>query len=811
VVYPGNFEQKTGFDSIRQMIVNACLSTLGKYFAKKMHFSSQIEIIGKLLDQTEEFRQLYLFDDPFPSQDYFDLTSEFDRLKAEGTYIPPEQLLELKLSLRTLLDVIYYLTKRNKKYPALLALTVNIYSEDIILRDIELIINEKGEIHNHASPELSKIRKDIQSKVASVERKVYQSLSLGKKEGWLVQDAEITIRNGRLVIPVPASYKRKIKGYIHDESATGQTVFIEPSEAFETNNAIRELEIAERHEIIRILTLFTDTLRPQLSELIQAYRFLGLVDFIRAKALVSVQLNAIRPDIHNKPLIQWKQAVHPLLFLSHQLQNKKVVPLDISLDDNERILVISGPNAGGKSVCLKTAGLLQYMLQCGLLIPVKEASEAGIFHTLFIDIGDEQSLENDLSTYSSHLLNLKNILKNADKNTLFLIDEFGTGTDPHLGGAIAEAVLEELSRKNSMGIVTTHYSNLKLLAEKTAGIINGAMLFDNSKMQPLYLLKIGKPGSSFAFEIARNIGFPEKILQNAAEKTGTSQLDYEQCLTELETEKLALEKEFQQLRAADTLLSELIAKYKKLYNDLDAKKKEIISSARFEAKNLLTDASSLIEKTIKEIRENQAEKSATKAGRQEIKALTEKLQEATPQIENTSHDNPESISLQNETESPKSDIETPLRKGDKVCIIGQDFTGEILEIDDEEALVAFENFKIKTLRQHIERASEEPKEKRKTGSRYSGIINDINAKTTEFSLRLDVRGQRAEAALNTVQKYIDEAILLGVFEVNILHGKGNGILRHLIREYLSTVREIKQFYDERIEFGGHGITIVKFR
>ncbi|MCK9617333.1 MAG: Smr/MutS family protein [Lentimicrobiaceae bacterium] len=811
MVYPGNFEQKTGFDSIRQMIVNACLSTLGKYFAKKMHFSSQIEIIGKLLDQTEEFRQLYLFDDPFPSQDYFDLTSEFDRLKAEGTYIPPEQLLELKLSLRTLLDVIYYLTKRNKKYPALLALTVNIYSEDIILRDIELIINEKGEIHNHASPELSKIRKDIQSKVASVERKVYQSLSLGKKEGWLVQDAEITIRNGRLVIPVPASYKRKIKGYIHDESATGQTVFIEPSEAFETNNAIRELEIAERHEIIRILTLFTDTLRPQLSELIQAYRFLGLVDFIRAKALVSVQLNAIRPDIHNKPLIQWKQAVHPLLFLSHQLQNKKVVPLDISLDDNERILVISGPNAGGKSVCLKTAGLLQYMLQCGLLIPVKEASEAGIFHTLFIDIGDEQSLENDLSTYSSHLLNLKNILKNADKNTLFLIDEFGTGTDPHLGGAIAEAVLEELSRKNSMGIVTTHYSNLKLLAEKTAGIINGAMLFDNSKMQPLYLLKIGKPGSSFAFEIARNIGFPEKILQNAAEKTGTSQLDYEQCLTELETEKLALEKEFQQLRAADTLLSELIAKYKKLYNDLDAKKKEIISSARFEAKNLLTDASSLIEKTIKEIRENQAEKSATKAGRQEIKALTEKLQEATPQIENTSHDNPESISLQNETESPKSDIETPLRKGDKVCIIGQDFTGEILEIDDEEALVAFENFKIKTLRQHIERASEEPKEKRKTGSRYSGIINDINAKTTEFSLRLDVRGQRAEAALNTVQKYIDEAILLGVFEVNILHGKGNGILRHLIREYLSTVREIKQFYDERIEFGGHGITIVKFR
>lgn len=814
MIYPANFEHKSGFDIIRQMISQSCLSTLGQTFAAKMRFSSSFEVVTRYINQTEEFRQLLLHDAPFPSQDYFDLTVEFERLHTDGTYLEPEQLFELKLSLHTINLVLDYLIKKKERYSVLSELTGTLQPDYHLLQNIDRIISDKGEINDKASDELHKIRRDLQSKISSVERKVMQSLSAAKKEGWLTGDTEITIRNGRLVIPVPASYKRKLKGYIHDESATGQTVYIEPAEAFEINNEVRELEIAERREIVRILIEFADMLRPQLLKLIDAYRFLGLIDFIRAKAQVAIRINAVKPLLNNKPIVEWFHAVHPLLYLSHSAQRKEVVPLDMNLNEKERILIISGPNAGGKSVCLKTVGLLQYMLQCGMLIPVRETSETGFFEHIFIDIGDEQSLENDLSTYSSHLLNIKNLLAFANKSTLFLIDEFGSGTEPQMGGAIAEAVLMELSHKKAFGVVTTHYSNLKMLAGKANGIVNGAMLFDQQKMRPLYQLKTGKPGSSFAFEIARNIGFPEKILQNAAQKTGTAQFDYEQKLNELETEKEQIDKERKRLNTTDTFLSEIVQKYQSLHDDLEKKKKEIIGNAREEARRLLAESNRIIEKTIKEIKENQAEREVTLKAREEIRKFAKKVEK----IENVVIPEVPDKSRKKKMEAPvipsenAEDLQidnTPIQPGDFVCITSQGIIGEVLEISGDEAYVAFENFKMKTPVERLEKAIPGEKPGKPSPRRTPGI--DILKKATEFKLQIDLRGKRADEALDIVQKYIDEAILLDVFEVSILHGKGNGILRHLIREYLAKVKEVKQFHDERLENGGHGITVVKFR
>lgn len=809
MIYPRNFEEKIGFDRIREMLHELCLSPMGERYVDKIRFTSNYELLSKLTDQTEEFRQLLMKEGNFPSDDYYDLSDELRRISIEGSYIEQEQLFNLKSSLETIKDCITFIAKQEAaRFPELNALINSIEIDAEIIRKLDYIIDNTGNIKDKASAELSEIRRKLLSKRSSIDRKINSTLQLAKKSGWVTNDAEITIRNGRLVIPVPATYKRQMRGFIHDQSATGQTIYIEPEEVFETNNEIREIEGEERREIIHILKGISSFIRPQIPALLEAYRFLGMIDFIRAKAKFAIKINALKPELLNKPELDWNQAVHPLLFLSHQKQKKTVVPLDIKLNQEQRILVISGPNAGGKSVCLKTIGLLQYMFQCGLLMPVNDDSRSGIFSNLFIDIGDEQSLENDLSTYSSHLTNMKHFVLNSNPSSLFLIDEFGTGTEPQLGGAIAQAVLEKLNEKMTFGVVTTHYSNLKLMARKENGIVNGAMLFDTKAMQPLYILSIGKPGSSFAFEIARNIGFPKQILKNAEKYIGKKQLDFDEQLQQLEIEKKELEKDQQQVTVADEKLKGLVNKYQDLLQSLESRKSDIILKAKKEAEELIDSSNRLIENTIKEIRESQADKEKTKLLREKIKAKEKKIKDIEPVVQKQplkkAKDKAEA-----KTEK-KTDDKGEIKTGDFVKIFEQDVTGEVLEIIDDEAVIGFNSIRFKTQLNKLEKINrqDQPKISKSTQSLKNSVIGNLSDKLANFNHQLDVRGKRGEEAVDMVGHYIDDAILLNIREVRILHGKGFGILRTLIHEYLRTVSEVRQFNDEHIERGGHGITVV---
>lgn len=812
MIYPRNFEEKVGFNRIREMLHELCLSPMGQSYVEKIRFSSNMELISRLLCQTEEFRQLLLKEGNFPSGDYFDLSPELKRISIEGTYIEKDKLFDLKSSLATILECITFITKQDHSlFPELTILAAPVNIEFDLIHTIERIIDGSGEIKDSASSQLAEIRRKLITKRSSIDKKINYSLQQAKKSGWVSSDSEITVRNGRLVIPVPAAYKRQMRGFIHDQSATGQTIYIEPEEVFETNNEIREIEAEERREIIRILKEFSDFVRPLIPSLLEAYRFLGMIDFIRAKAKFALTINACKPQVLDGPQINWNQSVHPLLFLSHVKQKRTVVPLDIRLNGDQRILVISGPNAGGKSVCLKTIGLLQYMLQCGLLISLKNDSTAGLFTSLFIDIGDEQSLENDLSTYSSHLTNMKHFTLNANASSLFLIDEFGTGTEPQLGGAIAQAVLEMLNENKAFGVVTTHYSNLKLMAGKGNGIINGAMLFDTKAMQPLYQLSIGKPGSSFAFEIARKIGFPKKILKVAEQYIGKKQLDFDEQLQQLEIEKKTLEKEQQKVSAADGHLQNLIDRYQGLLQNLDSKKSEIILKAKQEAESLIESSNRLIENTIREIREAQAEKEKTKQLRANLKEKEKKIKAIRP-LDSKAKDEKAAIKEAKKadkiTDNPPGSNDK-LMVGDFVKIIEQDVKGEILEIIDDEVVVGFNSIRFKTQLNKIEKlGSTSVNPTIQKSIKKSSVVNDLNDKLANFKHQIDVRGKRGEEAVELVSQYIDDAILLNMHEVRILHGKGFGILRTMIHEYLRTVTEISRFHDEHIERGGHGITVV---
>jgi len=806
VIFPANFEQKIGFDSIRSMVKESCLSESGKSYVDQVALSHDMKSISLALNQTEEFRQILLFEPHFPSQDYIDLSSELKRILTKGSYLEADMLPDLKLSLSTITGIITFARGGgDRAYPLLQELASEVHIESSITISINRIVSEKGTICDDASKELHDIRKAIIAKQNSVESRISKSLASAKREGWAQSSAEIVVRNGRLVFPLPAMNKRKIKGFIHDESATGQTVYIEPIEIFDINNEIRELEYAEKREIIRILISFTNFIRPFVPDLLKACQFLGKVDFIRAKAKFALKTGGVLPLLVEKPMINWMDARHPLLFLALKTQHKVIEPLNIVLTNAERILIISGPNAGGKSVCLKTAGLLQYMAQCGLLIPLRETSEVGIFKDIFIDIGDEQSLENDLSTYSSHLLNLKFMLENAGEESLFLIDEFGAGTEPQAGGAIAETILMKLNSRHAFGVVTTHYANLKLLAGKENGIANGAMLFDTKKMQPLFKLVIGKPGSSFAFEIARNIGLPDEIIQQASEKTGKSQLDFDRQLEELEIEKLELTKKEKQLKAADETLSELIDKYQDLSTQLNEKKKQFIADARDEARRIVEKSNALIEKTIKEIKQSQAAKNTTRQLREEVKQHAEDLAKPVVPL----------ITEQKTTRHSQADlIEIPPFPGNRVTIGEASAVGKLIRIDHGEALVQFDAATVRVGVDKLRKAGKSALKSDKDSIRqyaHNNIINDMNARMENFRLTLDVRGKRAEEALTLVQRYTDEAILLNMSEVNILHGKGNGVLRDLIRQFLQGVNEVRSIADEEPERGGNGITVVRFR
>ncbi|HRW96006.1 MAG TPA: Smr/MutS family protein [Bacteroidales bacterium] len=810
MIFPNNFEAKIGFDHIRQLLEGYCVSEMGKAFAASIRFDVNFSRIEKKVAQTAEFLQLLNNENPFPSQNYFNLIPELQRIKLPGSYIIQEQLFDLKSSLETLNDVISYIQKLdNERFPLLKLLCESKQTDRSILNEIERIIDDKGNIKDRASDKLHEIRVKLVKLSGEIDRAVRQVMLQARKNGWINPNDDVTIRNGRLVIPVPAINKRKIRGFIQDESSTGQTVYIEPAEALEANNEILELQNAEKREIVRILTVFTEKIRDRADDLIEEFRFLGLIDFIRAKSILALQIKAIKPVMKDYPYIRWKRAIHPLLFIAHQKQKKHVEPLDIILNDENRILVISGPNAGGKSVCLKTVGLLQYMLQCGLPVPMEESSETGIFKDIFLDIGDEQSIEDDLSTYTSHLRNMKLLASKANKKSLFLIDEFGTGTEPQLGGAIAEAILEHLNHKEAFGVVTTHYGNLKQMAGKTSGLINGAMLFDTREMRPLFRLQMGNPGSSFAFEIAKKTGFPWYILRNAEKKIGKVQIKFDQQLQQLELEKKELLEQQKQVTLAENKFKELASKYQELLNKLTESKENILKEAKSEALRIIEESNRLVENTIREIKEAQADKEKTRFVREKMKT------EASQIIHSIKSDEQDQIKTTREKRNPAISKKETNRifVGNRVRIPPQQTVGEVIEIGTDEAVISFGSIIMRAPLQKIVNVGEEEFYQKVMIRRTSknDIISDINTRMANFSLTLDLRGKRGEEAAAELNKYIDEAMLLNIKEVKIIHGKGDGILRKIVRENLKSISEVVHYEDEHIERGGSGATIVRLK
>ncbi len=812
MLYPANFEEKTGFDLIRKMVYEHCLSSLGRHYTRSMRFSSAFDTVNTLLEQTEEFRQILITNEMFPASDYYDPFEVFERIKLVGTFAEPEELASIRASTYTISNILKFLAvhkaENTLKYPYLNELGAHIYIEPDILKELNRVLDEKGEIRSSASPKLQEIRRSKVQLEAQAGSRINQIFSHAKKEGWVASDTELAFRNNRLVIPVPATYKRKIKGFVHDQSSTGQTVFLEPEEIFEINNELRQLELDERSEIVRILKEVCTFLRPYLPDLKKAYQYLGKIDFIRAKAKVAIEMDAMKPRLNNHPGIQWIKARHPLLWLAYKTRKKHVEPLDLQLEKTDRIIVISGPNAGGKSVCLKTTGLLQYMIQCGMLVPMQDYSEAGIFKKIFIDIGDEQSLENDLSTYSSHLANMQHFLKNMDSHSLFLIDEFGAGTEPRIGGAIAEAILEQLAGKNAFGVITTHYANLKILASKRQGIVNGSMLFDTQNMRPLYRLKTGNPGSSFAFEIAKTMGISAEILSKAKEIAGTQHVDFDRQLQDLELKKIELEEKEKQLKSGDAFLSEMIEKYEKLNAEVSGRKNEILNEARAEAKKILAESNRMIEKTIKEIREAGAEKEKTRQLREDLQKYTHsqtpegEIKSATSKAERKAREKAKKKESEPVTEAG------PVAIGDAVRISGQHSVGEVTEMGAKDAMVAFGSILMKVPLKKLEKINKKSiapiAEKRRVKYDF-----DINEKATQFNPNLDVRGNKAEEALVKARRFVDDAILLGYKQLKIVHGTGDGILRLALRDYLKTLSEVKRARDEHPDRGGAGCTLIE--
>ena len=810
-------EDKLDFTRIRELVAAECSNALAVRMTQEMSFSNRYDHVVRELQQTEEFRQILVLENSFPSQDFVDLTPELVRLRVAGTVIELEAMMDLKCSLHTIGECLRFLLRDDPvRYPMLRALAVCVELDPAITKALNKIVDDKGEIYDNASDTLLDIRRQIAKKRNEVDIQISRQLARAKREGWAPENAEATIRNGRMVIPMLDTHRRKIKGLIHDESATRQTAYVEPSEVVELGNDLRELEFAERREIQRILAQFTDMLRPRLDALVEAYWFLARIDFIRAKARFALTLHAGRPIVDSIAKINWLDARHPLLYLKLK---EKVVPFDITLDDDAHILIVSGPNAGGKSVCLKAVGLIQYMLQCGMLVPCRETSEFGIFDTVFIDIGDQQSIDNDLSTYTSHLQNMKQLLATADSQTLFLLDELGGGTEPRSGCAIAEALLEEMHRRHAFGVVTTHYADLKLLADRCEGIRNGAMLFDTEQMQPLYRLAIGHPGSSFAFEIARSIGFPDEVLESAAQRVGDTMLNFEHQLQQLELDKQEVERQRTQLEVADNFLAEVTAKYQQLNQQLESRRHEILSNARKEAQQILADANRTVEQTISEIKSAQAERERTLQARQQMKAEAERL--ALAQERHDEQMKVENGKLKSEKDLPHSDnsqnsiLDSQLIKvGSIVRIDGQDTYGEVMEIKGKKAVVESNSIRMTIALNRLTATQKKaiPVDKlSRQNNRFQSIYDDINEKRKTFNPTIDLRGQRADEAMENLQHFLDDAQLLSEKELRILHGKGYGILKQIIRDYLMGNRDVKSFHSERLELGGDGITVVHLK
>ncbi|MDD2594768.1 MAG: Smr/MutS family protein [Bacteroidales bacterium] len=825
-------EQKIGFDKVRTLITNKCLTQYAISKVQQEQFSTDAAEIGHRLNLTDEMRLICMFEDSFPSTGYIDCKNFLLPLSVQSSYIDVVSLGKLRTTLDTLRQILQFFKGcKDDLYPNLRKLSepINLYPE--VGRRIDVIIDKYGEIKDTASPELQTIRRALKEKEGAISKRIAVILKKAQGDGIVEEDAAVSVRDGRILIPVLAANKKKLPGFIYDESSSGKTAFVEPVEVIELNNQVRELQFDEQREILRILVEFTDFLRPYLPDLIVAAEYLGEIDFIRAKAMVALDMIAGMPIISQTGEMSLRKARHPLLESTLKKEHKEIVPLNMYLNKNKHILLISGPNAGGKSVCLKTVGLLQYMFQWGMLIPTSEISELLVFDEIFIDIGDDQSLENDLSTYSSHLNNMKYIVTNATSSSLVLIDEFGSGTEPAAGGAIAEAVLAKLDSLGAYGVITTHYTNLKLYANNSSGVINGAMLFDVANIRPLFQLEIGLPGNSFAFELARKIGLPEEIVKGAEERAGSEYVSIERNLRKIAKNKRALDEKLARIKSTDKTLENITDKYQKELADIKALKKSIIDEAKKEAAEILEQSNKKVEQTIREIREAQAEKEKTKTARKELEEYKKELsREKEDETDRRIAEKMERIVARKQREKERKEKragtpivkstfseeriekEEPLKVGDKVKVKGGDLVGEITQISSKNISVSIGSIISKMTPDKVERiSSQQYKEKVKSNkTSVSFDSSSISERRLNFTPSLDIRGERLNDALEIVTRFIDDALMVGIGEVKILHGKGNGILREEIRKYIKTIPGVSSFKDESVEMGGAGITVIYF-
>ncbi len=821
MIFPNNFEQKIDFNRVRGLLINECISDLGKKHVEQMQFSTNFNTINSRLHETFEFKQILNSDRTFPTENYFDISEVLNKLQIDGYFIDIQSLHRTNKLLQTSLAIIrFFAHTDDDEYPTLKNLVASIEVPEQVCSVINHIMSSDGQIKDNASPELAEVRKELRLKQSKAGKLIHTIISKAQTEGWVDKETALSVRNGRLVIPIQASFKRKIQGIVHDESATGKTCFVEPMPVVEINNQIAELEIEEQRQINKILKAVTKEIKPFVYDIEDCMHLLGILDFTRAKALFAVHTNSTLPKLENKASVNWVKARHPLLYLSLKNENREIVPLNLQLDNENRILLISGPNAGGKSVCLKTTGLLQYMLQCGMLTPASDKSTVGVFNNIFIDIGDEQSIDNDLSTYSSHLMNMKYFVQKADNKTLILIDEFGTGTEPMLGGAIAEAVLEKLNSLQSFGVLTTHYTNLKHFASQQDGITNGAMLYDVQKLEPLFRLEIGKPGSSFAFEIAHKIGLSQDVIKNAKEKIGQDHIDFDKHLKDILKNKRYWERKRENIRKIERRMEEMMEKEKSELEQANLIRKQITEQTKNEAKNILHKSNKIIEQTVREIKEAKAEKEKTKIARQKLDSFKqdiegnsntaeeERIKRKIEKLKNREKKISKNKSEQKNTKPTKTEVQQPITIGASVRIKGQQEVGEVIQLDNKNAVVVFGSLRTKVSVNKLEHSADKQRKPTTKSAMSFSQKMELDRKRINFKPGLDVRGKRVDEALRMITQFIDEAIMVGVYEVKILHGKGDGILRQAIRKYLLTVDAIKSVQDAHIDHGGAGITVV---
>lgn len=822
MVYPSDFEAKTGFSNIRKQIKDKCSYADGKTWCDEMKFSSNYDVVKTRLMQTWEMMQAYSEVERLTIQVVSDISSEIEALKLPGGYLEPKALRHLRATLLSAEIINKFFSKKTSEegeeflYPFMHKALKSMSSFPLVIREIDAVVSEQSTVKDSASPELSEIRRSLHSVSSSMSGIMRRVIEKGINGGILDRDTTPTMREGRLMLPVPSGLKRGIQGIVVDESATGKTVFIEPLEIVEANNKIRNLQLEERKEIIRLMVILADKIRPYLNDIHTTIKLLGLFDFIMAKALLARKHNASLPTLHRSPVIEWYHAVHPVLQSSLEEQGREVVPLNITLNNKNRILVISGPNAGGKSVTLKTVGIIQYMIQCGILPTVYSNSHIGIFDNLMLDIGDEQSIEDDLSTYSSHLRNMKEFLNNASPRSLFLIDEMGSGTEPHFGGALARSILDALNRKNTFGIVTTHYQELKSFAEVSQGVVNGAMLYDRQKMRPLFQLSIGSPGSSFALEIARNTGLPKEIIDNAKEIVGADYVEADKYMLDIARDRKYWSNKRLSIKEKEHKLSQILESYENSAEELRAKKALIIAEARKEAQEILRNSNAVLEKTILEIRKSQAEKERTKALRKELEEYKEQLAEDKSDISLPEIKRLKRPSIKKDkknktlpTEKGKESIES-LQVGSNVTMKDGNSVGTILELEGSKATVAFG-----TLKTIVPLDKLKPTLRKDSSMRSSSFVptsgnnsSDSRNRQLNFSRELDVRGMRVDEALQAVTYFLDDAVQFEADRVRILHGTGTGALRMSIRQLLQSYPAVISFRDEDVRFGGAGITVV---